>query len=142
MRSAAQGRRTAARLRRGSVLAVLAIMLGRMERKEKKCAAAIQKALADCHAADLGAVDAHAEDYCARLAEADRLRTELEQFEKTEADLNQQRQTHWTNLRTLVDTFAPEVRDVFGFSAAITRALTLLDSLEKRRSGGERPAAV
>ena len=116
-----------------AVLAVLAIMLGAVwNGKKKKCAAAIQKALADCHAADLGAVDAHAEDYCARLAEADRLRAELERFEKTEADLNQQRQTHWTNLRTLVDTFAPEVKDVFGFSAAITRALTLLDSLGKR----------
>lgn len=115
-----------------AALAVLAIVLGAVwNGKKKKCAAAIQKALADCHAADLGAVDAHAEDYCARLAEADRLRAELERFEKTEADLNQQRQTHWTNLRTLVDTFAPEVKDVFGFSAAITRALTLLDSLEK-----------
>ena len=113
-------------------LAVLAIVLGAVwNGKKKKWAAAIQKALADCHAADLDAVEAHAEDYCARLAEADRLRAELERVERTEADLNQQRQTHWTNLRTLVDTFAPEVKDVFGFSAAITRALTLLDSLEK-----------
>ena len=133
MRSAGPGRRTAARLRcSGSAGRAGHCARRRVERKEKKkCAAAIQKALADCHAADLDAVEAHAEDYCARLAEADRLRAELERVERTEADLNQQRQTHWTNLRTLVDTFAPEVKDVFGFSAAITRALTLLDSLEK-----------
>ena len=47
------------------------------------------------------------------------------------------------NCAPLVDTFAPEVKDVFGFSAAVTRGLTLLDALDKaRQNRGERPAAV
>ena len=45
------------------------------------------------------------------------------------------------NCAPLVDTFAPEVKDVFGFSAAVTRGLTLLDALDKaRQNRGERPA--
>ncbi len=119
-------------------LALLGVVLGLVSHGSKKrCQAEIQKLLQQFQVETKQEISQKAEDYCARLSEAQKAREELERTQKAESDLEAQRQSAWNDLRALVDTFAPEVKDVFGFSAAITRALTLLDSLDKARQRRE-----
>ena len=119
-------------------LALLGVVLGLVSHASKKrCQAEVQKLLQQFQVETKQEISQKAEDYCARLSEAQKAREALERTQKAESDLEQQRQSAWNDLRDLVDTFAPEVKDVFGFSAAITRALTLLDSLDKARQRRE-----
>lgn len=119
-------------------LALLGVVLGLVSHGSKKrCQAEIQKLLQQFQVETKQEISQKAEDYCARLSEAQKAREELERTQKAESDLEAQRQSAWNDLRALVDTFAPEVKDVFGFSAAITRALTLMDSLDKARQRRE-----
>lgn len=119
-------------------LVILGGLLGVLNHgSRKRCQAEIEKLLQQFQVETKQQIAQKAEDYCARLSEAQKAREALERTQKAESDLEQQRQDAWNDLRSLVDTFAPEVKDVFGFSAAITRALTLLDSLDKARQRRE-----
>lgn len=71
----------------------------------------------------------NAESYCERLAELERKEDEYNRVVRAEEELRGQREECWNGLRDLVVGFAPEVKDVFGFSAAITRGLTLIDAI-------------
>lgn len=104
---------------------------------KRKCAAGIQAVLDEFQVSGREAIAPAAEDYCARLAGAERAREELERAQEVQAELQARRDADWQELRALVDTFAPEVKDVFGFSAAVTRGLTLLDALDKARQNRE-----
>ncbi len=119
-------------------LVILGGLLGLLNHgSRKRCQAEIENLLQQFQVETKQQIAQKAEDYCARLSEAQKAREALERTQKAESDLEQQRQDAWNDLRSLVDTFAPEVKDVFGFSAAITRALTLLDSLDKARQRRE-----
>ena len=119
-------------------LVILGVLLGILSRgSQKRCRAEQRQLLDRFQVQSRQEIGQKAEDYCARLSEAQKAREELERTQKTESDLTQQRQSAWEDLRMLVDTFAPEVKDVFGFSAAVTRGLTLLDSLDKARQRRE-----
>lgn len=120
------------------VLVILGVVLGLVSHGSKKrCQAQVQQLIHQFQVHSKDEIAQKAEDYCARLSEAQKAQEELERTQKTQADLEEQRQNAWNDLRSLVDTFAPEVKDVFGFSAAVTRALTLLDSLDKARQRRE-----
>lgn len=119
-------------------LVILGGLLGVLNHgSRKRCQAEIGNLLQQFQVETKQQIAQKAEDYCARLSEAQKALEALERTQKAESDLEQQRQDAWNDLRSLVDTFAPEVKDVFGFSAAITRALTLLDSLDKARQRRE-----
>lgn len=97
--------------------------------KAKKCGKERAEILARFGAADLNDLDAKVEDYCQRLTNLEKAEDELDRVTRAEADLKQQREEAWHELEEFVHTFAPEVKDVFGFSAAITRSLTLMDAI-------------
>lgn len=119
-------------------LVVLGVVLGLVSHSGKnRCRAEQQRLLEQFGVRTRQEIGRKAEDYCARLSEAQKAREELERTQKVESDLTEQRQSAWDDLRGLVDTFAPEVKDVFGFSAAVTRGLTLLDSIDKARQRRE-----
>ncbi len=75
------------------------------------------------------------EAYCARLDTLNRAKEELQRLQNQETEQKQERENTWNHLHQLVHAFAPEVKDVFGFSAAITRSLTLMDAVA---TAGER----
>lgn len=119
-------------------LVILGVLLGLLSRGGKnRCQAEVRQLLQQFQVQTKQEIGQKAEDYCVRLSEAQKAQEALERTQKAESDLQQQRQSAWDDLRALVDTFAPEVKDVFGFSAAVTRGLTLLDSLDKARQRRE-----
>jgi uncharacterized protein YhaN len=99
-------------------------------KRRKRCAAQMQAVLAEFHATADGDITAAAEQYCSRLECLRQAEEELARVRRSQEERQSLRTQIWERLRSLVDTFAPEVKDVFGFSAAVTRALTLLDALE------------
>ena len=112
------------------VIALLGIILGAVSgAKVKKCDGEVTALLERYGTADAGEIKTKAEDYCRRLAELERAEDELQRAIQAEADLKQERENTWNELRDFVAGFAPEVKDVFGFSAAVTRALTLMDAI-------------
>lgn len=109
--------------------------------RKKRFAGQIQSILAQFQAGSAEAIADKAEDYGRRLEAVSRAEEELKRAQKTQADLRTQRDEVWNRLHDLVVTFAPEVKDVFGFSAAITRSLTLLDAVsaaETRRESAQK----
>ena len=76
-----------------------------------------------------------AEHYCHRREHAQHLELERQRLQAAADELNAKREQEWQKLRDFVVDFAPEVKDVFGFSAAVTRSLTLIDAIDaaKRR---------
>lgn len=124
-------------------MAALAVLiagtaLGLVWRRIKgKSAAAARALLERFHVQRREDLTPAAEDYCARLAGAEKAQEELERLRQNQTELQAKRDGEWQELRGLVDTFAPEVKDVFGFSAAVTRGLTLLDALDRAERGRE-----
>lgn len=119
-------------------LLALGAVLGLVSRSAKKRGdAAIAAQLAAFRVSAPEEINRAAEDYCARLAVAERAGETLERARQVERELQDRRDAAWSGLRELVTAFAPEVKDVFGFSAAVTRGLTLLDALEKARQRRE-----
>lgn len=80
-------------------------------------------------ASDVTDLQARAEDYCRRREKSMQLELERQRVQTTVDELSAKREQDWDQLHELVATFAPEVKDVFGFSAAVTRSLTLLDAI-------------
>lgn len=74
-------------------------------------------------------LDVVTEEYCARLDAVNRAKETLQRLQTEENQQQQERENTWNHLHELVQAFAPEVKDVFGFSAAITRSLTLMDAV-------------
>ena len=120
------------------LLAAAGAALGvRFKGKRRAVAAQYQAVLDSYGAKSPREITDRVEDYCRRLAEADRARENLERAERAAAELEEQYQSVWQELRGFTAGFAPEVQDVFGFSAAITKALTLLDAITKARQQKE-----
>lgn len=112
-----------------AVLAAGIIAGGGSAAQKKQHAARLQAVLSEFQAADTADITAKAEDYCRRQEAAVRAGEALERARKAEAGLQAQRVEAWNKLHDLVVSFAPEVKDVFGFAAAIARSLTLLDAI-------------
>lgn len=114
----------------GGVLVLFGVILsvvnrGKKNKLEKEMAALLER---------FGVVStteliSNAERYCERLAELERKEDEHTRVVRSEEELRQQREEAWNALHDLVVGFAPEVKDVFGFSAAISRGLTLIDAI-------------
>lgn len=112
--------------------------LGLNFKGRRRAVAAQYQAVLDSYGAKSAReITERAEDYCRRLAEADRARENLERAERAAAELEEQYQATWQELREFTAGFAPEVQDVFGFSAAVTKALTLLDAINRARQQKE-----
>jgi len=110
-------------------------------RRKKGAGEQIQAVLSQFQAANAADILARAEDYGRRQEAVSRAGEELKRAQKTQAGLQTQRDEVWNRLHDLVAAFAPEVKDVFGFSAAITRGLTLLDAVsaaEARRESAQK----
>lgn len=119
-------------------LLLLGAILGISGRaKAKKCGRERADILGRFGAADLTDLNTKMEDYCQRLANLEKAEDELNRVTRAEADLKQQREEAWHELEEFVHSFAPEVKDVFGFSAAITRGLTLMDAIASAGQGVE-----
>ncbi len=73
------------------------------------------------------------EQYCRRREHAQHLELERQRLQTAADELSAKREQGWKELRDFVVDFAPEVKDVFGFSAAVTRSLTLLNSIEEAK---------
>ncbi len=71
-----------------------------------------------------------AEQYCARLDAKQRAEEELSRANDAVRTLETQRNALWQALHQLVSPFAPEVKEVYGFTAAIAKVLTLLESID------------
>ena len=116
----------------------LAVLQGLVFRgRKKRCARARSELLARFQVSARDEIAPAAESYCQRLAALERAEEDLKRAEKAEADLKQQRESAWNELHDFVTSFAPEVKDVFGFSAAVTRALTLMDAIAGAEQGVE-----
>ncbi len=74
-----------------------------------------------------------AEHYCRRREHAQHLEQERQRLQTAADELKAKRELEWQNLRDFVVGFAPEVKDVFGFSAAVTRALTLINGIDEAK---------
>lgn len=96
------------------------IPLFSLHRKRKKKAAAILTRYEVTKAEDILTRSA---DYAKKVEEAHTLRRAFQDIENERAKLLSQRDELTANLLTLVHTFAPEVSDLFGVSAALSRAL-------------------
>lgn len=116
------------------LLAALGIALGMSRKSKRKALAAQYQAILDTYGAKSAReITEGAENYCRRLAEADRARENLTRAERAAAELEAQYQATWDGLKEFTAGFAPEVQDVFGFSAAITKALTVMDAVVTAR---------
>lgn len=104
-------------------------------RTAKRCQQDAEALLAKFHVERKEQINDITEAYCTRLDALDRAKEELYRLQKQEAEQKQERENTWSHLHQLVHAFAPEVKDVFGFSAAITRSLTLMDAVA---TAGER----
>ena len=71
-----------------------------------------------------------AEDYRARCGRVTQAEEELDRITQAEKELQAQHYEVSKRIQLIVQLFAPEVSDVFGFSAAISRALTLYEALK------------
>ena len=89
-------------------------------------------------------IPARAADYRARWEAAREAGQKAEAVERSARELAQQREELRSSLLELIHTFAPEVKDIFGISAAISRGLNLEERLSNARvrlEGAERLAA-
>lgn len=117
---------------------ILSLIYGGKKRKHTKEMAAILERFGVSGTTEL---TSNAESYCERLAELERKEEEYHRVVRAEEELRLQREECWNGLHELVNGFAPEVKDVFGFSAAITRGLTLIDAIasaEERLSAAQK----
>lgn len=104
-------------------------------RTAKRCQQETEALLAKFHVERKEQINDITEEYCTRLDALNHANEELHRLQKQESEQKQERENTWNHLHQLVHAFAPEVKDVFGFSAAITRSLTLIDAVA---SAGER----
>lgn len=120
------------------VFLVLGVILGITgNSRAKKCARERKAILEQFRVDEKEALVSAAEDYCQRLAALEKAEDELKRVKKAESELRQQREDAWNGLHDFVAGFAPEVKDVFGFSAAVTRSLTLIDAIAAAEQGVE-----
>lgn len=68
-----------------------------------------------------------------RWTAAEEARRNAQQLEQSIQDLQEQREELWQSLLTFVHSFAPEVTDAFGVSAALSRALSREERLSTAR---------
>ncbi len=94
-----------------------------------RCQRQMQELLAQFHVERKDQISEMTEAYCGRLDGVHQAQAGLERLRNEEVQQKQERERTWNHLHQLVHAFAPEVKDVFGFSAAITRSLTLMDAV-------------
>ncbi len=80
-------------------------------------------------AASVTQLQERADHYCHRREKALQLELERQRLQGIVDELQDKRNQEWQQLHDFVVSFAPEVQDVFGFSAAVSRTLTLIDAV-------------
>ena len=111
-----------------AVFAAVSVGISRVNARYRKAADAI---LCQYNAASCEEISGLAEDYAKRWREAQQHTLEYNQIDHALEDHKQRRTKVHTELLDFVHTFAPEVSNLFGCSAALTRALGLEDQMRE-----------
>ena len=107
--------------------AVSAVFLGGKNKCAKNAAALLERYHTDAPEK----ISALAEDYAARWEKADACANECRQIREALENRRTRRENTHTALLDFVHGFAPEVKDLFGCSAAVSRALGLEDRMRE-----------
>ncbi len=107
-----------------------AISLGFSSRKSK-CQKAASEMLSQYGVETCEGISVLADDYSARWQAARQRTLEFNQIDNALEDRKERRAKGHTDLLDFVHTFAPEVTDLFGCSAALSRALGLEDRMRE-----------
>ena len=107
--------------------AVSAVFLSGKNKCTKNAAALLERYHADAPEK----ISALAEDYAARWEKADACANECRQIREALENRRTRRENTHTALLDFVHGFAPEVKDLFGCSAAVSRALGLEDRMRE-----------
>ena len=109
-------------------------------RRQKRAAREAAQLLARYETTDSGQILRQAQDYAARCSRAGEAAQRSKSVRGALSDRKARRENGWTDVLTLVHSFAPEVQNAFGCSAALSRALNwehdlaaARDRVEERR---------